>query len=398
MEHRPGFSQSPVFLVVGRTRVGKGEFISTAHRILKGSALPNIVSSRLVSHTRETKGYPVSLGERDARMVDTVGFDNSSGTDIPEETLLRFLEETGKADFYPPLVIVQTLSAMEKDLLTKMSAVFSHIVVAVRTAGASALDETRRDIAIECRIEPVTAFHLQGFVSAKFDGGNSRRLYDAGVQDILDFYGGLTPSRRALDFSSSLFAGDCVRTPCSPETKCAAASHQRHETRRERRTIRVPVLVTLADSGHYEEANPSVAKAFNWGSGACSGIGMQAAITAVAASASAAAFVGPVLWVCAGIACQYASIKAGEDVWVSDTRQGIAYLDEEKEVDVRYVVTQKLRRTFVREVQEVWKILAGEIKIFEGYEYGPWKEAGDERLDRFETELPSDLPEGKRVD
>ena len=398
MTYQGDLSQFPVFLVVGRTRVGKGEFISTTHRILKGSALPNIVSNRLVSHTKETKGYPVSLGKRHVRMVDTVGFDNSNGTDIPEETLLRFLEETGKADFYPPLVIVQTLSALEKDLLMKISAVFSEIVVAIRMDDASALDETQYDIAEECQIAPVEIFHLQGFVSAKFDGGNSRRLYDAGVLDILDFYSSLIPSRRTLNFSSPLFAGEYVKTPCPPETKGVAVSDERRETRREKRTTKVPVRVTLADGGHYEETHHSMAKAFNWGSGACSGIGMQAAITAAAASASPAAFIAPVLWACAGIACRFASMKASEDVWVSDLRQEIAYLDEEKEVDVRYIVTQKLRRTFERDVQEVWKILAGEIKIFKGYEYGAWKEVGDERLDRFETELCSDLPEGKTVD
>ena len=384
-------SQFPVLLVVGRTRVGKGEFISAAHRALQGEALPGIVSNRLVSHTKATKGYPMRLRGKDIRMVDTVGFDDSSGTSIPEEKLLRFLQETGRADFYPPLVIVQTLSALEKDLLMKMASVFSKIVVAVRMDDASALDESRRDIAEECQREPVEVFHLQQFVSAKFDGGNSREVYDNGVSHILDFYSSTNPSRETLDFSSPLFAGEYVKTPYSSETKTVDVSDEHYEIREEKRTVNIPIRVTLANGGHYEEAHHSLAKLLNWGSGACSGVAITTAITAAAAGST----VFP--WAFAAAAFQCASMKTSKDVWINDIKEVIVFINKVEECHTRYVVTQKIRRTFEREVQEVWKILAGEIKIFKGYEYGPWKEIGDERLDRFETELPADLAGGKSV-
>ena len=122
-----------MFLVAERTRIGKGEFISTMNRVLGGSPLPDIVSDDVFSHTKEATGYSMRLGNRNVEMVDTVAFDDSSGTNISEETLLRFLDKSGKADFYPPLIMIQTLSAMEKDLLQKMCDVFPEIIVALRS-------------------------------------------------------------------------------------------------------------------------------------------------------------------------------------------------------------------------------------------------------------------------
>ena len=121
-----------MLLVVGRTRIGKGEFISTMNRLLGGSPLPDIVSDAMLSHTKKTTGYPMRLGDRNIEVVDTVGFDDSSGTNKPEKTLLSLLKRSGKADLYPPLVILQTLSGLETDLLQKMNAVFPIIVVAAR--------------------------------------------------------------------------------------------------------------------------------------------------------------------------------------------------------------------------------------------------------------------------
>ena len=174
MSSLPDSKAPPMFLVAGRTRIGKGEFISTTNRVLGGSPLSGIVSDSMVSHTKETQGYSMRLGNRKVVMVDTVGFDDSSGTNIPEETLFRFLEISRKADLYPPLVILQTLSALEKDLLQKMSAVFPTIVVAFRSEFKSRLDEARLDIERACEKKPLEIFHLQSFVSEDLDGGRSR--------------------------------------------------------------------------------------------------------------------------------------------------------------------------------------------------------------------------------
>ena len=67
------------------------------------------------------------LGDKDVSMADTVGVDDIGEMDIPEETLLQFAY-TRKADFYPPLVMIQALSALEIELLIKMASVFTDIV------------------------------------------------------------------------------------------------------------------------------------------------------------------------------------------------------------------------------------------------------------------------------
>ena len=396
-----------VLLIVGRTRIGKGEFISTANRILHGSELPDIVSRRAVSHTRTTRGYPMRLGNRDVRIVDTVGFDDSSGTDIPERTLLRFLEDTGKADFYPPLVILQTLSALEKDLLEKMQAVFPEVVVAFRINDISDFDEAQDDIDAACQETPLDVFPLQTFLSARFDNGQSRQLYATCVSDILDFYKAIIPSRKNLNLSTPLFAGELERRPYPPETKSEIIEKQTRETRIETRTIKVPKKKKLANGGHEEEAYPTLVSSLNVGSGACqgaaAGCASAAAIPGLAAGMSLAA--PPVMlgsaaaFLITGLCMRNTAMSHKRDKkWVEDIVEEIVYEAENKEVAVQYIVTQRIRRTYEREVQEVWKVLAGEIKVFKGYEYGPWMEAGDERLDFFETEVsrPNNCPKDSR--
>ena len=335
------------------------------------------------------------LDGRDIRVVDTVGFDDSSGTDIPERTLLRFLGETGKADFYPPLVILQTLSALEKDLLEKMSAVFSEIVVAFRINDITDLDAAQDDIDANCQATPLDVFPLQTFLSAILDDGRSRQLYDDGVSGILDFYRTLTPSRQNLNLSTALFAGELERRPCSPETQSEIIEEKTGKTQLEARTIMVPKKETLANGGHYEETYPTLVAGLNVGSGACQGAAVgcvgAAAIPELAAALSLAAppvLIGASAVLLAGGFCMRNTAQSykKDKKWVKDTREVIVRVSESKKVNVPYIVTQRIRRTFKREVEEVWKVLAEEIKIFKGYEYGPWEEAGDERLGRFETE------------
>ena len=337
----------PMFLVAGRTRIGKGEFISTTNLVLEGSFLPGIVSDSVVSHTREAKGYCMRLGNREVEMVDTVGFDDSSGTNIPEETLLRFLEKSGKADFYPPLVILQTLSAMEKSLLQKMSAVFPEIVVAFRSEDDSRLNRAQRDIESACTKKPVEVFHLQGFVPEKLDGGNSRRLYANCVLNIVRFYETLTPSRKELDFSSPLFAGKYERTPYRTETKTEDVEKSHVETRSETKTVSVPKT----------EVDMEDAKLHGVVGGSMAGAG---AITAFAVPP-----VGLTIAACGALQATCGVIFGRKEKTV--------HVDEQKNFDVNFTVKEKIRRTFVREVKEVWKVLAGDIRIFEDYEYGQWK-------------------------
>ena len=354
-------SLDPVLLIVGRTRIGKGEFISTANRILQGSALPNIVSDGLNSHTKEARGYSMRFGKRAVRMVDTVGFDDSGGTDIPERTLLQFLAGTGKADLYPPIVIIQTLSALEKDLLQKMSVVFPRIVVALRSENRSTLDRARSEINSECTKEPVAIFHLQGFVSKILDDGKTRRLYDDAVSDIVRFYETLIPSREELDFNSPLFAGKYERTPGPKETKSEIINDSYIEVTTGKSTVVVPVVeVDEKDAKSY-----SMIRCFVTGTGAA--IAGAGAITAMAAPG-----VG-IVFTLFGTAYAITGATLGRTV-------DLRFEDLQKEFKVNFIVTEKIRKTFEREVTEVWKVLAGDIKIFVDHEYGSWEKVGDDEL------------------
>ena len=415
MNSQANSSDRAVLLTVGRTRVGKGEFISTANRLLHGRGLPHIVSRRKVSHTKKTHGYPMRLADEDIRMVDTVGFDDSSGTDIPETTLLRFLADTGKADFYPPLVILQTLSALEKDVLKKTSAVFSEVVVALRVEDASEIEEAQNDIANECRVTPIRVFPIQTFVRDALDGGRSRQLYDSDVSAILDFYRTLTASRKKLDFSSELFKGEFERRPSRPETKSEVVKVRSNEKRLERKTIEVPKKKTLVNGGHFERtADCAKVKRLTAGADVChagaagcgvGGAALSATIAAMPEVAAMSAMVPPVaialLGASAGLFIAGACLKDEADFceqgrkWVVDKKEEIVYVTKNEVVNVKYIITQKFRRTSEREVHEVWKVLAGEIEIFVEYAYGPWKVLSDELLDHFETEMPAYLPEDK---
>ena len=344
--------------------MGKGEFISTSNRILRGRPLPEIVSRRKVSHTKKIKGYPMSLDGRDIRMVDTVGFDDSSGTNISEDTLLRFLENTGKADFYPPLVILQTLSALEKNLLMKMAVVFPEVVVAFRLDNASELEEAREDISNECQVTPIEVFPIQTFICAAPGEGDGRQAYDSGVSAILDFYKTLKPSREKLDLSSELFEGRYEKIRCPKETKSEVVELSRIEVHRETRTDRVSetrTVDTMTERSYsnifnviidvIREAKSLTKKAINPG-------GLRAGLFGF---------------------LRRSLVKSESN---KPTKEEIMTVEKQKDDDVTFIVEEKIRKTSEREVQEVWKIVTGEIKIFEGYEFGPWEVVNEEILRR----------------
>ena len=344
--------------------MGKGEFISTSNLILCGKPLPEIVSRRKVSYTRKPGEYPMSFGGRDIRMVDTVGFDDSSGTNISEDTLLRFLENTGRADFYPPLVILQTLSALEKNLLMKIAAVFSEVVVAFRLEDESELEEAQYDISNECQVTPIKVFPIQTFVRDTLDEGRSRRLYDSGVSAILDFYKTLTPSRERLDFSNPLFAGQYEKRPCPKETKSDIIELSRMEIHGETRTIQVPetriVNNSIERSYHniveviidvIREAKGEIKERIN-PTGSLAGL------------------------------FEFSRRVFGKSEGNKPTKEETVIVDQQRDFDVPFAVEEKICRTSEREVQEVWKILTGEIKIFKGYEFGPWEIVNEEILGR----------------
>eukprot|EP00210_Caulerpa_lentillifera_P005972 g5707.t1 len=133
-------NDTPVLAVYGKTRAGKGEYISTAVRFQTGEEL-NISSSGMLSHTKEARGYPSSLNGTQMVFYDTVGFGDSDCTNLAEETLLRMLEATGTQPFYPPLYILKDLDSANIDALRKLTSIFPEVCVAVRGS-----DETFKSV------------------------------------------------------------------------------------------------------------------------------------------------------------------------------------------------------------------------------------------------------------
>lgn len=88
--------------VLGRTRVGKGEFVETAVLLCQGIHL-NITSPRPEPHTQTHQGYPAC----GLSLMDTVGYDHD--TDGGEEATVKLLASFGKDPFYPPLIILRSL-------------------------------------------------------------------------------------------------------------------------------------------------------------------------------------------------------------------------------------------------------------------------------------------------
>lgn len=74
-------SQPAIWLVLGKTRAGKGEFIKTIIKKHTGDTL-DIVSDSLKSHTKKSNSYTFQLSSRKMKLVDTVGFDDTEGDNL----------------------------------------------------------------------------------------------------------------------------------------------------------------------------------------------------------------------------------------------------------------------------------------------------------------------------
>ena len=346
-----------VLLVVGRTRIGKSEFISTANRIFHGSRLPDIVSDGLLSHTKKTQGYPMRLGDKDVSMVDTVGIDDIGETDIPDKTLLQFLAHRRKADFYPPLVMIQALSRLEIELLTKMASFFTDIVVALRMDNRSTFDINRKHICEACQIRPIVILPLQTFMSSGLGKKATQCDYQDGVSTILSFYRTLTPSKKLP--RSPLFVGSLEKTLSLPETKSEVVEEESRETRR---ITRGSVLVRVTQVGGKDVLYEEIGR-----------MPVAVLVLALPSMTNAVALFGAIL----------------------GRKEKIRYVEKQREVDELFKIVTKIRRTYEREVQAVWKILAGDSRGLEGYEYGPWEIVDDEVVARSETKVSSVVVRGE---
>ena len=220
----------------------------------------------------------------------------------------------------------------------------------------SKLNQARRDIESVCKKKPVEIFHLQEFVFEDIDDGRSRQLYDKCISDIVRFYETLTPSRKELDFSSPLFAGTYETTSYRTETKIEDIEDSHVETKYETRTVQVPETEVNDDDARLH--------------GAIGG-------TVVGAGVLTALAVPPLGLAVAAYGALHATFGA-----IFGSKEEIKYVDAQREFSVNFIVKEKIRRTFKREVKEVWKVLAGGIRIFKDYEYGPWELVSADLMER----------------
>ena len=207
-----------------------------------------------------------------------------------------------------------------------------------------------------CKKKPVEIFHLQEFVFEDIDDGRSRQLYDKCISDIVRFYETLTPSRKELDFSSPLFAGTYETTSYRTETKIEDIEDSHVETKYETRTVQVPETEVNDDDARLH--------------GAIGG-------TVVGAGVLTALAVPPLGLAVAAYGALHATFGA-----IFGSKEEIKYVDAQREFSVNFIVKEKIRRTFKREVKEVWKVLAGGIRIFKDYEYGPWELVSADLMER----------------
>ena len=285
-----------------------------------------------------TKGYPVRLSGRAIEVVDTHGLAESlERTDGCRTSLLRFLAKTKKAAFYPPLIVLQTLSEVEMELLRKISLVFTEIVVVFRREDASTLDVLRQCVENE-GIEPLSTFHVQSFLHGRSpEALYQRDKYGRDVADILDFYRTLAPSRGGLNLSSPLLAGATLRKMCG------------------RREVKTEIVRPGGENGGLSEDR-----------GLCLSLAEeQRRLTAHLRAVSRA---NPVIAVLASIASLVTHLGSAIFGFLGSRRE------EENSV------APTLRRTSQRRLYELWRRPAAGIEIFVGYEYEPWSVVREECL------------------
>ena len=212
------------------------------------------------------------------------------------------------------------------------------------------------------------------------------------------------PSRKQLDFSSPLFHGCQEERKKSTQRKTEEIQKELSRiTRRETRKMKVPKITKLATGhGHYEPANPTLVKNFTAGSDTCQIAAMfttmgGAVVTAIPAATAFLTVAGPpiilgtaLMFLAAGTGFKKAAVSDDTEKWVEDKRESLVDEIEDREVDVKYITKQNIRRTSEREGWEIYKVFHDTIKIFQSSEYGPWTIICDEPLDIFETEAPEE--------
>ena len=312
------------------------------------------------------------LANKDIKMVDTVGFDDSSGTDIPEKTLLGFLADTEKANFYPPLIILQTLSALEKDLVKKMASIFQDVVIGLRMDDRTTINEKRQEIIDQCGISPLKILPLQTFLSVSTTvSQTTQNLYKNDVEEILNFYETVEPSREKLDFSSPLLFGSRQSRVTSTETDFVDIEIITQDVRPEPKPEEVPKNKTTTSWLVGKEDDPASAKTLTKKSVFYQG--MACLSGAVGVTVAMAEVLQPQI----GLFMIFAS--SGLSLIGASIGSAAVMCDKDKPV-VQCRVKKTFRRTREREVVELWRVFDCDVRIFEGREYGQWEQVGDDKL------------------
>ena len=285
----------------------------------------------------KTKGYHVRLSDRAVEVVDTHGLAESLGTDTFRASLLHFLAETDKAAFFPPLVMLQTLSEVEIELLKEISAVFSEVVVVSRQENSSELGLLQEYVRL-AGIKPINAFHVRALCHGRSrEARFSRDVYARDVAKILNFYQTVTPSRGKLNFSSSMLAGTTLREMCA------------------RKEVKTELVQPGHENGVLEGEDRRLC------------LFLAEELARLTAHLRALRRANPVIAVIVSIGSLFTHLGSAIFGALGSER------DEENSVPL---VTQ--RRTSQRRVYELWRKPGANIEIFMRYEFEPWSVVSEE--------------------
>jgi len=324
--------------VLGRTRVGKGEFIAQAYFHATGKQI-FISSDQMGSHTTKLAMFPV----RNMMLGDTVGYDDTHHGDI--KGIMDLLARAKKSAFYPPLMIVSTLGSSDVEWIKKLVQIFPKIVFAVR--GKKKRFQSAQSELL--KFKPLKIFHLHEYIDDEDEKveSTSRKTYNADVNTIIEFYCTIKPSREDLKFDSKIFKGtidkQCTKTESKVDTK--TISNIKKET--EEKSVKEETTKTVPDGGHYE-------------------------IRKVRRSTEDRVVSGIITAPLLGVGSWFS--HKDQPVWVPDEKTVVIENWKTVSVNVQYRETKTYANTFERKHFDVWKKLLSGISIFMETEISPWKE------------------------
>eukprot|EP00210_Caulerpa_lentillifera_P006037 g5769.t1 len=337
---------TPVLAIYGKTRAGKGELISTAVRFLTGVEL-HITSSGMLSHTKTARGYPSKLNGMDIVFYDTVGFGDSECTNLAEDTLLRMLEATGTQPFYPPLYILKDLDSANIDALRKMTSIFPEVCVAVR-GGEETFKAATNDFE-EARIQVSEIFHLPEYLPSL---PQTKGPYNSAVNRILATYSSFTPTRKDLKFDSEIFAGKVEKIKVKTETKYEDKIFEEHYTVTETQILNKERVENVLTGYQFEDKGNDLSNLQPL-------LNLHPATAVLGAAAQAL-----------GGHKKKKKVPTYTPVTLKDQ------VPVDIEVSRRKITTTRF--SYARDINQVYKVLTGNIRIYMVNETGGWKETGQE--------------------